>query len=165
MTQGQTPGRNALRRLVNKVDFERLLSERSARRSAHFALHHVRGEPTDGKRGRREVPATELSTGQVQQVTTAVDKQPPALWLGCIAPKRHARRAVTRNQLKRQMRGAAERHAHNLAPGLWLIRLRAPFAVQQFPSARSTALAVAARTELDALLANADEAPARPVMR
>ena len=67
-------------------------------------------------------------------------------------PKRHARRAVTRSLLKRQIRAAFERHRQHLPPGLWLVRLRSAFAPERFVSARSAALALAARTELDALL-------------
>lgn len=83
--------------------------------------------------------------------TTAV----AGLWMGCVVPKRHARRAVTRNLLKRQIRVAFARHAGSLPGGMWLVRLRAPFATTAFISARSPALAAAARTELDALLAAA----------
>ena len=76
-------------------------------------------------------------------------------WLGCIVPKRHAKRAVTRNLLKRQVRAAMERHAAGLAAGLWLVRLRVPFAPAAFPSAASSALRAAARAELDGLLQRA----------
>jgi ribonuclease P protein component len=72
--------------------------------------------------------------------------------LGCLLPKRHARRSVTRNLLKRQMRGAVERMAAQLPAGLALLRLKQPFAASQFPSASSEALRVAARQELDHLL-------------
>lgn len=74
-------------------------------------------------------------------------------WIGCVVPKRHARRAVTRSLLKRQIRMALQRHASGLPGGLWLVRLRGPFAPQQFPSAASDALREAARAELDQLLA------------
>ncbi len=76
-------------------------------------------------------------------------------WLGALVPKRHARRAVTRNCLKRQMRSAFERHRPRLPAGLWLIRLRSPFAPERYVSARSAALAQAARAELDTLLTRA----------
>ena len=76
-------------------------------------------------------------------------------------PKRHARRAVTRSLLKRQIRSAFERHAAALAGGLWLVRLRSPFATQDFPSAASAALARAARGELDRLLDRARDDRAR----
>jgi ribonuclease P protein component len=72
-----------------------------------------------------------------------------------VVPKRHARRAVTRNLLKRQARCAFQRHASGLPGGLWLVRLRSPFAVAEFVSARSAGLTLAARTELDALLQRA----------
>ena len=67
-------------------------------------------------------------------------------------PKRHARRAVTRSLLKRQIRASFVRHADRLPKGIWLVRLRAGFATTEFVSARSAALAEAARLELDGLL-------------
>jgi ribonuclease P protein component len=70
-------------------------------------------------------------------------------------PKRHARRAVTRNLLKRQARSAFQRHGSRLPAGLWLLRLHAPFSKTEFVSAGSPLLARAARSELDALLARA----------
>lgn len=82
-----------------------------------------------------------------------MDSYPLPHWLGCVVPKRHARRAVTRSLLKRQVRAAFARHAGGLPGGLWLVRLRQPFPLADFPSAASTALAAAARTELDGLLA------------
>ena len=72
-----------------------------------------------------------------------------------MVPKRHAKRAVTRNLLKRQIRAAFVRHAGLLPGGLWLVRLREGFVPAQFISARSRALAVAAREELDGLLGRA----------
>jgi ribonuclease P protein component len=81
-----------------------------------------------------------------------VDNPPGRHWLGCIVPKRQARRAVTRNLLKRQMRESFLRHAAGLPKGLWLLRLHAAFAVGEFPAARSQALARAAAAELDRLL-------------
>jgi ribonuclease P protein component len=90
-----------------------------------------------------------------------VDDLPPVsadtdgLWLGYVVPKRHARRSVTRSLLKRQVRGAFAHHAGLLPSGLWLVRLRAPFAITEFVSARSRALAQAARSELDSLFCRA----------
>lgn len=80
---------------------------------------------------------------------------PARIWLGTVVPKRHARRAVTRNLIKRQIRSAAERTTQGLpllAPGLWVVRLRAPFDRRVFTSAASAALMHEARVELDALL-------------
>lgn len=83
-----------------------------------------------------------------------MDESPVRRWLGCVVPKRHARRAVTRSVLKRQIRAAVERYEHGLEAGLWLVRLRQPFAPAQFPSADSEALRAAARGELDRLFAH-----------
>jgi len=68
-----------------------------------------------------------------------------------VVPKRHARRAVTRSLLKRQVYAAGNRHAAALSFGLWIVRLRAPFDRDAFPSASSTVLRDVARNELDAL--------------
>jgi ribonuclease P protein component len=140
-------------RLVHKADFERLLATRSCLRSAHFALHHVasgdlpllpvKSEPDPGK----------LSTTLEGNLVQPVDDLPARLWIGAVVPKRFARRAVTRSLLKRQIRGAFERHAGGLAAGHWLLRLRAGFPTAAFVSARSDALATTARRELDGLLA------------
>ena len=71
---------------------------------------------------------------------------------GVMVPKRHARRAVTRNLIKRIARDVIARYAPTLPPGLWLLRLRVGYALGEFVSARSAALAQAVRIELDALL-------------
>lgn len=75
-------------------------------------------------------------------------------WVGMVVPKRHAKRSVTRQLLKRQIR-AAFAQATGMPPGLWVVRLRSPFDRQQFPSAASDALRAAARAELAQLLERA----------
>jgi ribonuclease P protein component len=136
-------------RLVQAADFQRLLASPPWRRSAHFFVHHVAGVPADTRPPRYR----DLSTGDEPKLSTLVDNSSSARWLGCVVPKRHARRAVTRSMLKRQMRAAASRHEASMGPGLWLVRLRQGFAVNQFPSADSQALREAAREELERLFA------------
>ena len=80
---------------------------------------------------------------------------PTRWWFGVVVPKRHARKAATRNLLRRQIRGAMARHHAQLARGMWLVRLRAPFDPRRFKSAASAELRSAARTELDGLLTRA----------
>ncbi len=138
-------------RLVNKADFERLLGMRPWARSPHFAVHHVAAAPARTIRSPTGVAAVELSTGPAPACPPLVDDLPKDCWLGCVVPKRHARRAVTRSLLKRQVRGAFERHEPALPRGLWLVRLRQGFAVGDFPSARSAALQRVVRAELDEL--------------
>jgi ribonuclease P protein component len=141
-----------LRRLVHKADFERLLGSKKGWRSAHFAVHHVAARPTVAKpRAAGETP-TELSTDSEPAGASSVDNLSGAHWLGVVVPKRHARRSVTRSLVKRQMRAALSCHAQVLPGGQWLLRLRQPLAVREFPSAASQALARAVREELNDLL-------------
>lgn len=76
--------------------------------------------------------------------------------LGVVAPKRLARRAATRNLIKRQVRAAADRHA--LTGGQWLVRLHRAFDVRAYPSAASDALRARVRAELDELMRSASGA-------
>ena len=139
-------------RLQQAADFQRLLATPPRRRSAHFCVHYVAAEPAPLRARPPQAKADDLSTACEPNLTAPVDKLPEGCWLGCLVPKRHARRAVTRSLLKRQMRAAAQRYADTMAPGMWLLRLRSGFATSQFPSAGSKALREAARQELDALL-------------
>ncbi len=143
-----------LERLVHKADFERLLAVRSRLRSAHFALHHVAGCPAVAAPVVKRRLAVQLSTGQGCNRQEPVDNSPPRHWLGCVVPKRHARRSVTRSLIKRQMRSVFEKHTPTLPAGLWLLRLSQGFVVSEFVSARSAPLALAVRTELESLLLN-----------
>ena len=71
-----------------------------------------------------------------------------------VVPKRHAKRAVTRTLLKRQIKVAMARQIQ-VPPGLWVVRLRAPFDRAVYISAASDALAEAARDELSQVLMSA----------
>ncbi len=152
MPQRPPPG-GPLSRLVESAEFERVLRARSRATTLHFAVHHsaALAEPI------ATLPPSELSTTPWVTGARPVDDfasggaQGPRHWLGAVVPKRHARRAVTRSLLKRQIYAAAERHRANLAQGIWVVRLRAPFDRTQFPSAASTALTLCARGELEAL--------------
>jgi ribonuclease P protein component len=154
-----TESRRLMDRIVHKADFERVLATRSRSRSTHFALHHLASAPVPRIWQPKVAIDTELSTGLAPNCPQAVDDSSDGVlagcWFGCVVPKRHARRAVTRTLLKRQVRSAFQRWGSTLPAGLWLVRLRAPFAKQDFLSARSTLLATAARTELEALLSRA----------
>jgi len=159
-----------LGRLVQTADFKRLLSVPPAFRSAHFALHHLGQAPERPSYIRKAPGEPELSTDHEPGFPQPVDEsqenpdrgspeQGFPRWIGCVVPKRHARRAVTRNLIKRQIRAAALRVHAGLPEGMWLVRLRQPFAVPAFPSAASQALRQAVRTELDRLFQKAATRP------
>ena len=142
-------------RLVHTADFQRVLAAPLRSRSAHFAVHYVNSSPA-GSAKRRPAPAqSELSTGGAPDFPQPVDDSPAGHWLGTVVPKRLAKRSVTRNLLKRQMRNAMLAHAAALPAGLWVLRLRSPFAREQFVSAASQALRQAAGAELGQLLTRA----------
>jgi ribonuclease P protein component len=115
-----------------------LLATPSRARTTHFSLHAMPIEAVV-----QELP-TEAAPDQPQSVDNL---------MLLVVPKRHAKRAVTRNLIRRQMREAARCHLAGQAPERRLLRLRGPFDPRRFPSAASPALRQAVRLELDALFA------------
>ena len=81
-------------------------------------------------------------------------------WLGVLLPKRWAKRAVTRNAIRRQIYEVARHQAAGLPQAAHVVRLRSAFNRQQFISATSDVLKRAVRAELEQLLA-----PPRPEKR
>ncbi len=135
-------------RLVQSADFQRLLATPLRARSAHFAVHHLAVRPSRAAKASVHLSSTELSTGDVKPGEPLVDSAPAGHWLGAVIPKRHAKRSVTRNLLRRQIRAVMTEQLHTLPAGLWLVRLRTPFAKADFVSAASDRLRQAARAEL-----------------
>lgn len=74
-------------------------------------------------------------------------------WLGVLLPKRWARRAVTRNAIRRQIYEVARHRAGTLPHAAMVVRLRSEFSRQRFASATSDALKRAVRAELEQLFA------------
>lgn len=114
-------------------------------RTAHFALHRVT-----------------LSSPVVTDVLTGPGSARPqalfavqAPWIGAVIPKRWARRAVTRNTIKRQIYAVVQEFAASLPSAAHVVRLRSAFDRAQFISATSDALRRAVRAELQALFRGA----------
>ncbi|WP_425353634.1 ribonuclease P protein component [Rhodoferax aquaticus] len=78
------------------------------------------------------------------------------VWLGAMVPKRWARRAVTRNAIKRQVYSISLQAESGLKQQAHVVRLRTAFDKAQFVSASSSALKAAVRTELIQLFAMAN---------
>lgn len=148
-----------LGRLRRPADFEAVLATPVKARSAHFAAHHLARRPAPSRGGAKRPRKIELSTDDQEDCPQAVDDQfappPDNWWIGVLVPKRHARKATARNLLRRQIRGAIERHHACLAHGMWLVRLRAQFDPRRFRSAAPAQLRQAARDELDSLMKRA----------
>jgi ribonuclease P protein component len=109
-----------VQRLTKRAQFEAVMAAGIAARTAHFALHRM--------------PAPEPGSG-------------PAL--GVVVPKRWAKRAVTRNTIKRQVYSVSAQAS--LPAAAYVVRLRTGFA--GFRSATSDALRAAVRAELLQLFA------------
>ncbi len=111
-------------------------------RTTHFALHRCR----------------------LQTPTVAAAAQPPAagpvglelacgVWIGALIPKRWAKRAVTRNTIKRQIYALSGESS--LPSAAHVVRLRAGFDRKLFLSATSAQLKSAVRGELQQLFERA----------
>ncbi|MFZ5550757.1 MAG: ribonuclease P protein component [Pseudomonadota bacterium] len=167
-------------RILRPADFERVLATAPRARSAHFAVHHLSGSPSRAREVMASanppalVPLVSPDLSTAPEITSAalVDESsraatqplPGGHWLGLVVPKRHAKRAVTRNLIKRQIRAAMRQLASALPPGLWVVRLRQGFDRQQFTSPASEQLQAVVRGEIALLFerALAPRAPSAP---
>ena len=130
-------------RLKTRAQFQAALAGPTVSRTAHFALHRLPiAAPAEA-----DVPAGPGSDRS--QALFAVH----APWVGAVVPKRWAKRAVTRNTIKRQIHAVAQEFASSLPPAAHVVRLRSAFDRAAFPSATSQALRIAVRGELLRLFA------------
>ena len=74
------------------------------------------------------------------------------VWVGAMVPKRWAKRAVTRNAIKRQIYTVSADFSPRLSSTAWVVRLRRDFSRKEFASASSEALKQAVRSEVQALM-------------
>ena len=81
------------------------------------------------------------------------------IWLGAMVPKRWAKRAVTRNAIKRQIYNVSADFLHRYPQAAFVVRLRRDFSRVEFVSATSTRLKAAVRTEMQALFEAGANAP------
>ena len=132
-----------MNRLKTRPQFQAVLAGGTMARTAHFALHSTALDaPSD---------------------TTAAQAAAPlfparSVWVGAMVPKRWAKRAVTRNTIKRQIYSVSAQFEPLLAPKAHLVRLRSAFDRVQFISATSDALKEAVRAELVQLFERATAA-------
>ena len=160
-----------MRRLQTRAQFQAAMAGGVEARTAHFALHRLvlqrpSALPAAFNQPPPEEPAATLQA-QALFAVGAAQAQPTVLWVGAMAPKRWARRAVTRNAIKRQIYTLFDPQCHPAARQLpqaaFVVRLSKTFDRKRYPSAWSEALRQAVRAELEQLLARATRpaAPAR----
>ena len=119
-----------MQRIRSRAQFQAVMAGPPVAKTAHFALHRA----------------------ALHSATSAVSLFSPGVaHVGVLTPKRWAKRAVTRNTMRRQTYAVAAELHTQLPHGAWVVRLRAAFAREQFPSATSEPLKKAIRAELLAL--------------
>lgn len=124
-------------------------------RTAHFALHCAALDaPVDNSQ-------TSISSIAPPQAFFGLLD----VWMGAMVPKRWAKRAVTRNAIKRQIYSVSIDFESTLPVAAYVVRLRAGFDRARFTSATSDALKTAARQELQQLFARAPARPLAPSLR
>lgn len=125
-----------MQRLQTRAQFDAVLKGPVLARTANFAIH---AQP---------MPLT-------TQGEHGLNPLQPAL--GAMVPKRWAKRAVTRNLLKRQIYALSSQLLEASRPRAFVVRLRQNFSAQQYPAAASQALKQIVQTQLLSLYAKARE--------
>lgn len=121
------------------------MSAQTAARTAHFALHMAPLNST--------VPANPSSLTATQPLAMLAGMAQGCL--GVVVPKRWAKRAVTRNTIKRQVFSLSQDFEAELPVAAYVVRLRSGFDRSRFPSATSEPLKAALRLELQQLFRDA----------
>ncbi len=125
-------GAAVMQRLRSRAQFQAVMAGPPVAKTPHFALHRA---PLDVR-------------GEGERALFPVDDA----WIGVVLPKRWARRAVTRNSIRRQVYEVARCRSGALPHAALVVRLRSEFSRQRFVSASSDALKRAVRDELGQLL-------------
>jgi ribonuclease P protein component len=119
-----------IQRLQQWAHFQAVMSSSKVWSTPHFVVHQWQSPPS--------IPARSAL-------------QPNVLLLGAMTPKRWAKRAVTRNLIKRQIFNVSEQFASLLPATAYVVRLRSSFDPRRFISASSEALKAEVRQELTQL--------------
>ena len=129
-----------MQRLKTRPQFQAVLAGAIVARTMHFALHR-----------------NALDVMNMQTVVSKTHDSPELfplqdIWLGAMVPKRWAKRAVTRNAIKRQIYTVSNDFSPRVSDTGWVVRLRRDFSRKEFVSASSEALKQLVRSEVQALL-------------
>ncbi len=134
----QRSRRSVVLRLKTRSQFQAVLAGERVASTTHFVLH--RNVLLDMSR-----PAT---ADRQEPTSNGRRVDADAVWLGAMVPKRWAKRAVTRNAIKRQIYSVSAEVDFDLPGAAHVVRLRAVFDRKQFVSASSAPLKAQVRQEL-----------------
>ncbi len=151
-----------MQRLQSRDQFQAVLAGKTVARTRHFALHcalltQAESIPSSAPAATGTTPPHPNAGQTLQNLFARHDH-----WLGALTPKRSAKRAVTRNAIKRQIYTVSPDLILQSPPAAYVVRLSAAFDKNVFPSASSPALKVAVREELHQLFAKAGLLAVRP---
>ncbi len=132
----QRSRRSVVLRLKTRSQFQAVLAGERVASTTHFVLHR-NVLPNMGRLAANSSPGP-ADTGQIAN----------AVWLGAMVPKRWAKRAVTRNAIKRQIYSVSAEVDFDLPGAAHVVRLRAVFDRKLFVSASSGLLKAQVRQEL-----------------
>lgn len=144
LSEGVAP----VQRLKTRPQFQAVLAGQTVAKTTHFVLH----------RNALDARAPVGQPGAQVQAAGALFRV-PAMWIGAMVPKRWAKRAVTRNAIKRQIYAVSADFAHQYPQAAFVVRLRRAFDRAEFVSAMSDQLRLAVRAEVQALLRAGAKAP------
>lgn len=133
-----------MQRLKTRPQFQAAMAGGTVSRTAHFALHRLVLKAGSAAAVSQTSGPGSLSSGQEPQALFFVAD----VWLGAMVPKRWARRAVTRNTIKRQIYNIGSDFEPRLPVAAHVVRLHRAFDRKQFISATSDQLKQAVRAEL-----------------
>lgn len=125
-----------MQRLKTRAQFQAVLAGSIVAKTPHFALHR---NALDAKSASARSGDTVLFTQQ-------------DMWIGAMVPKRWAKRAVTRNAIKRQIYTVSADFSRQYPQAAFVVRLRSSFPRTEFVSAVSDQLKQAVRAEVQALM-------------
>jgi ribonuclease P protein component len=142
-----------LQRLQTRAQFQAVLAGTTIARSEHFALHRstLVSQAPSGPSVLRGLDGVAVRQAPLFPVAD--------LWLGAMVPKRWAKRAVTRNAIKRQIYTVSADFSPPHREAAFVVRLRRDFSRKVFLSASSDQLKQAVRSELLQLMQDGARQP------
>jgi ribonuclease P protein component len=144
-----------VQRLKTRTQFQAVLAGNTIARTAHFALHCTALDVF--------APVLALPPPAQSKALSKALFDVQDVWVGAMVPKRWAKRAVTRNAIKRQIYNVSSQLEPALPCAAHVVRLRAGFDKVQVASATSDLLKAAVRVELNQLFAKVRPATAKVV--
>lgn len=126
-----------MERLKTRAQFQAVLAGSIIAKTSHFALH-------------RNWLDAKTASSQTDGKASLFHSQD--MWIGAMVPKRWAKRAVTRNAIKRQIYTVSADFSQMYPQAAFVVRLRSGFARKEFISAVSEQLKQAVRDEIQILM-------------